>query len=176
MGTFLRLTGEISGGQHGGEDGSLKETRREETGREEEGREFRGLDLVGHLSPPVLLTSAYLQLPPGVELLQTFHRLLSVHAGGHGGAVLGRRHGCQSPQQTQSEDLRRAETLTEIQGCFSASAAVIRLDGLMVSILLMRSLASGVTVSHSGEGNCEEEQRHLSGLLSPLQSKDVALI
>lgn len=45
------------------------------------------------------------------------------------------------------------ESLTEIQGCLSASAAVIRLDGLMVNILLMRSLASGVTVSHSGEGN-----------------------
>lgn len=43
--------------------------------------------------------------------------------------------------------------LTEIQGCLSASAAVMRLAGLMVSILLIRSLASGVTVSHSGEGN-----------------------
>lgn len=29
----------------------------------------------------------------------------------------------------------------------------MRLAGLMVSILLMRSLASGVTVSHSGDGN-----------------------
>lgn len=32
--------------------------------------------------------------------------------------------------------------------------AVTLLAGLMVSILLIRSLASGVTVSHSGEGNC----------------------
>ncbi len=44
--------------------------------------------------------------------------------------------------------------LTEIHGCLSTSAAVMRLDGLMVSILLIRSFASGVTVSHSGEGNC----------------------
>lgn len=43
--------------------------------------------------------------------------------------------------------------LTDIQGCFRASAAVIRLDGLIVNILLMRSFASGVTVSHSGDGN-----------------------
>lgn len=45
--------------------------------------------------------------------------------------------------------------LTDIHGCFRASAAVIRLDGLIVNILLMRSFASGVTVSHSGEGNCK---------------------
>lgn len=43
--------------------------------------------------------------------------------------------------------------LTQIHGCFSASEAVIRFAGLMVSILLIRSFASGVTVSHSGEGN-----------------------
>lgn len=43
--------------------------------------------------------------------------------------------------------------LTQIHGCFSASDAVIRFAGLMVSILLIRSFASGVTVSHSGEGN-----------------------
>ena len=47
----------------------------------------------------------------------------------------------------------RRVSLTEIQGCFRASAAVMRFPGLIVSILLMRSLASGVTVSHSGEGN-----------------------
>jgi len=39
-----------------------------------------------------------------------------------------------------------------IQGCLSASAAVIRLAGFTVSIELIRFLASGVTVSHSGEG------------------------
>lgn len=44
-------------------------------------------------------------------------------------------------------------SLTQIHGCFSASEAVIRLAGLIVSILLIRSLASGVTVSHSGDGN-----------------------
>lgn len=45
---------------------------------------------------------------------------------------------------------------TQIQGCLRASAAVMRLLGLMVSILLIRSLASGVTVSHSGDGNCQK--------------------
>lgn len=46
--------------------------------------------------------------------------------------------------------------LTQIHGCFRASEAVMRLAGLMVSILLMRSLASGVTVSHSGDGNFKD--------------------
>lgn len=45
------------------------------------------------------------------------------------------------------------ETHTQIQGCLRASEAVMRLEGLIVNILLIRSLASGVTVSHSGEGN-----------------------
>lgn len=40
----------------------------------------------------------------------------------------------------------------QIQGCFSASAAVMRLAGFTVSIELIRFFASGVTVSHSGEG------------------------
>lgn len=44
-------------------------------------------------------------------------------------------------------------TRTQIQGCLSASVAVTLLAGLMVNILLIRSLASGVTVSHSGDGN-----------------------
>lgn len=44
-------------------------------------------------------------------------------------------------------------TRTQIQGCLSASVAVTLLAGLMVNILLIRSFASGVTVSHSGEGN-----------------------
>lgn len=48
---------------------------------------------------------------------------------------------------------------TQIQGCFRASAAVMRLLGLMVSILLIRSLASGVTVSHSGDGNCKKKKK-----------------
>lgn len=42
--------------------------------------------------------------------------------------------------------------LTKIQGCFKASVAVILLAGLTVNILSIRFLASGVTVSHSGEG------------------------
>ena len=41
---------------------------------------------------------------------------------------------------------------TLIHGCLSAWAAVIRLAGLTVNILLMRFLASVVTVSHSGDG------------------------
>lgn len=48
--------------------------------------------------------------------------------------------------------------LTQIHGCFSASEAVIRFAGLMVSILLIRSFASGVTVSHSGEGNLKKKK------------------
>ena len=40
----------------------------------------------------------------------------------------------------------------QIQGCFNASAAVIRFAGLTVSIELIKFFASGVTVSHSGEG------------------------
>lgn len=44
--------------------------------------------------------------------------------------------------------------LTQTHGCLRASWAVMRLAGLMVSIWLMRFFASGVTVSHSGEGNC----------------------
>lgn len=48
----------------------------------------------------------------------------------------------------------------QIHGCFRASDAVMRLAGLMVSILLMRSLASGVTVSHSGDGNFERRKRY----------------
>lgn len=43
--------------------------------------------------------------------------------------------------------------LTQTHGCLSASWAVILLAGLIVSIWLIRFLASGVTVSHSGEGN-----------------------
>lgn len=34
------------------------------------------------------LSPAYLELPPCVELLQTFHSLLSVHHRGHRGALL----------------------------------------------------------------------------------------
>lgn len=47
--------------------------------------------------------------------------------------------------------------LTQTQGCLSAWSAVILLAGLIVNIWLIRFLASGVTVSHSGEGNCEAQ-------------------
>lgn len=42
--------------------------------------------------------------------------------------------------------------LTDIQGCLSASCAVIRLCGFTVNIWLIKFLASDVTVSHSGYG------------------------
>ena len=45
--------------------------------------------------------------------------------------------------------------LTQIQGCFRASSERILLDGLTVNIWFIRFLASGVTVSHSGEGYCK---------------------
>ena len=41
---------------------------------------------------------------------------------------------------------------TQIHGCFKASEARIRLAGFTVNILLIKFLASDVTVSHSGEG------------------------
>jgi len=47
----------------------------------------------------------------------------------------------------------KSRTLTQIHGCLIAWSAVILFAGLMVSIWLIRFLASGVTVSHSGEGN-----------------------
>lgn len=52
----------------------------------------------------------------------------------------------------------RRGTLTQTHGCLRASWAVILLAGLMVSIWLIRFLASGVTVSHSGEGNCNRNR------------------
>ena len=42
--------------------------------------------------------------------------------------------------------------LTHIHGCLRASEAVIRFAGFTVNMLFMRFFASGVTVSHSGEG------------------------
>lgn len=52
--------------------------------------------------------------------------------------------------------VRSTKTLTQIQGCLRACSAVILLAGLMVNIWLIRFFASGVTVSHSGDGNWEE--------------------
>lgn len=49
--------------------------------------------------------------------------------------------------------LHALSALTQTHGCFRASWAVILLAGLIVSIWLIRFLASGVTVSHSGDGN-----------------------
>lgn len=51
---------------------------------------------------------------------------------------------------------RLTSILTQIHGCFKASAAVIRLYGLTVNIWLIKFFASGVTVSHSGDGYCQQ--------------------
>ena len=56
----------------------------------------------------------------------------------------------------------RDRVLTQIHGCFSASAALIRFAGLTVNILLMRFFASGVTVSHSGDGYCNSKSTTLT--------------
>lgn len=53
---------------------------------------------------------------------------------------------CANEMKTESEKL------TQIHGCFNASEAVMRLYGFTVNIWLIKFLASGVTVSHSGEG------------------------
>ena len=47
--------------------------------------------------------------------------------------------------------------LTQTHGCLRACSAVILLAGLIVNIWLIRFFASGVTVSHSGEGNWGKE-------------------
>lgn len=52
---------------------------------------IRGTDEKKKKSPGLLgRKTGYLQFPPGIELLQAVHGLLSVHAGGHSGAVLER--------------------------------------------------------------------------------------
>lgn len=48
---------------------------------------------------------------------------------------------------------------TAIHGCLRASTAVILLAWSTVSIFLMRSFASAVTVSHSGNGNCNRNSQ-----------------
>ena len=50
--------------------------------------------------------------------------------------------------------------LTETHGCLRASWAVILLAGLIVNIWLIRFLASGVTESHSGDGNYTHTHTH----------------
>ena len=50
--------------------------------------------------------------------------------------------------------------LTHIQGCLSASTALMRLLGFTVNIQLMRFFASDVTVSHSGDGYCDRRDSH----------------
>ena len=57
------------------------------------------------------------------------------------------------------------EVITQIQGCFKASLALIRFAGLTVNMRLIRFLASAVTVSHSGEGYYEK-RRNIGELVS----------
>lgn len=106
----------------------------------------------------------HLEFPPGVKFLQALHGLLPVHHGGYSGPLLQKEEemiwGLMGVGNSHFTAACARRTRTQIQGCLRASAAVMRLLGLMVSILLMRSLASGVTVSHSGDGNCQERHRH----------------
>lgn len=106
----------------------------------------------------------HLEFPPGVEFLQALHGLLPVHHGGYSGPLLQKEgemiQGLVEVGDSHFTVVCACRTRTQIQGCLRASAAVMRLLGLMVSILLMRSLASGVTVSHSGDGNCQERHRN----------------
>lgn len=46
----------------------------------------------------------------------------------------------------------------------------MRLLGLMVNILLIRSLASGVTVSHSGDGNWQRQAKGVMSLTAMILS------
>lgn len=64
---------------------------------------------------------------------------------------------------------------TQIQGCLRASEAVMRLLGLMVSILLIRSLASGVTVSHSGDGNWQRQAKGVTSVRADLELQPCCL-
>lgn len=57
------------------------------------------------------------------------------------------------PQLEHFKGVTSGGPLTQIQGCLRACSAVILLAGLMVSIWLIKFFASGVTVSHSGDGN-----------------------
>lgn len=104
----------------------------------------------------------HLEFPPGVKFLQALHGLLPVHHGGYGGPLLQREGETTQGLAEAGDSCQRVlsgRTRTQIQGCLRASAAVMRLLGLMVSILLIRSLASGVTVSHSGDGNYQGKRR-----------------
>jgi hypothetical protein len=92
----------------------------------------------------------YLQLPPGVELLQAVDGLLAMHHGSNALSLLQWEEGVMQGSERQQ--------LTQIHGCLSASEAVMRLLGLTVSMLSMRFLASGVTVSHSGDGYFTNQQ------------------
>lgn len=89
----------------------------------------------------------YLEFSASVELAETLNSFLSVHHGGHCGAMLQAKTRIQpvtqhiqhlEPSEINSQAaLLRSEsegTLTQIQGCLRACSAVIRLAGLMVNI------------------------------------------
>lgn len=62
-------------------------------------------------------------------------------------------------KRLQVKKQERCFWLTQTHGCLRAWSAVIRLAGLIVNIWLIRFLASGVTVSHSGEGNWRRRKK-----------------
>lgn len=72
-----------------------------------------------------------------------------------------------SPDTEKKKKIKRLQVkkqkgcfwLTQTHGCLRAWSAVIRLAGLIVNIWLIRFLASGVTVSHSGEGNWRRRKK-----------------
>lgn len=84
----------------------------------------------------------YLELSSRVELLQAIDSILSVDSRSNTFAVL----------KFEIVSGRRQWRLTQIHGTLRAWSAVMRFFGFTVSMLSMRLLASGVTVSHSGLG------------------------
>lgn len=69
-------------------------------------------------------------------------------------------------QKTRFGGLLRLHVIrTQIHGCLRASLAVILLLGFTVSIWLMRFFASGVTVSHSGDGYYQSGRENHESLL-----------
>lgn len=75
-----------------------------------------------------------------------------------GKVKLKNRVGCFQRDITKNAKKKQSK-ITQIQGCFRASNAVIRFDGFTVSIWLIKFFASGVTVSHSGEGYCHKNKQ-----------------
>lgn len=132
VGFDMKLTWEISSGQHRREDGSLQ------------------MKWVFTRSFKEGLSLFYLQLAPGIEFLQAVDSLLSMYNRCNAFSLLWKE------KNLSNYSVNEYYELTQIHGCFNASDAVMRLYGLTVSIWLIKFFASGVTVSHSGDGYCEQ--------------------